>query len=304
VLSSRLWRIVGCVVVATVIAGGPASPTRADETPTFLGWSSALPPGSLAPDPGSTDDCRAGRPTCVDAVVRRMQKQLNAFGCSHQSPFAITYLRVTQAVRSALDVTGFFVDPGYVAREDQVFADMYFQAYANWSAGTGPLPEAWRIAFDAARNERVGSATNVMLGINAHVNRDLPFMLYQVGLVAPDGSSRKYDHDQINPILNSVQLPIVREIARRLDPTIDDANAPGTLDDTALFQPLEAWREEAWRNAERLAAAPTQEAREDIARQIEAAAAGEAVLLRDAGSYPPLLNAAEIRNAYCATHFA
>jgi hypothetical protein len=292
------------VLVATAIAVVPASPSRADETPAFLGWSAALPPGGLAPDPGSTDDCRAGRPACVDMVARRMQKQLDAFRCSHQSPFAITYLRVTQEVRSAVDVSGFFADPGYVAREDQVFADMYFQAYANWSTGTGPLPEAWRIAFDAARDQRVGPATNVMLGINAHVNRDLPFMLYNVGLVAPDGSTRKPDHDQINRVLNSVQLPIVYEIARRLDSSMDDTNAPGTLDDTALFQPLAAWREEAWRNAERLAAAPTRAAREDVARQIEAAAALEAVLLRDAGSYLPLSNAAAIRNAYCATHFS
>jgi len=292
------------VLVVAVTVAALAAPAYADEPPIFLGWSSALPPGALAYEPGSTNECRAGRPTCVDKVIRRLRDDLDAFRCSHHSPFAVTYLRVTEAVRLALDDPGFFADARFVAREDQVFADLYFQAYANWRTGTGPLPEAWRIAFDAARDKRVRPGTNVLLGINAHVNRDLPFMLYLVGLVAPDGTSRKGDHDQINPLLNSVQLPIVREIARRLDPTVDDANTPGTLDDTALFQPLQAWREEAWRNAERLAAAPTAAARDDVARQIEAAAAARARLLRDAGSYLPLSNAAAIRDQYCATHFA
>ena len=301
---SRLRRLLCRLTVVVPVAAVLAAPARAEETPLFLGWSSQLPPGYAAPDAASADDCRAGRPSCVDKVARRMEQQLDALGCSHLSPFAITYLRVTQGVRQAVGDPGAFADPAFVAREDQVFADLYFQAYANWSSGAGPVPEAWRIAFDAAQNERVGASTNVLLGINAHVMRDLPFMLYAVGLVAPDGTSRKPDHDGINPVLNAVQLPIVREIARRLDPTMDDTNAPGTLDDTVLFQPLAAWREEAWRNAQRLAAAPTPADRDAVAQQIEAAAAAEARVLRVAGGYLPLTGAAKVRDAYCATHFA
>ena len=102
------------------------------------------------------------------------------------------------------------------------------------------------------------SATgDLLLGINAHVQRDLPLVLYAVGLVRPDGTSRKADHDRVNVILNRVTDDILAEIARRFDPTVDDTNLPTTLDDAALFQLLAAWREKAWRNAELLATAPT-----------------------------------------------
>ena len=114
-------------------------------------------------------------------------------------------------------------------------------------------------------------------------------MLYWVGLVAPDGSSRKPDHDRVDNILNRVADDILAEIARRFDPTVDDTNLPTTLDDFTLFQILAGWREKAWRNAEALAAAPTPAARElVVAAQIETDAATEASAIVAATHYPPL----------------
>jgi hypothetical protein len=37
----------------------------------------------------------------------------------------------------------------------------------------------------------VTGSGDLLLGISAHVNRDLPFVLASLGLVAPDGTSRK-----------------------------------------------------------------------------------------------------------------
>ena len=115
------------------------------------------------------------------------------------------------------------------------------------------VPPAWRVAFDAARDRAVSANGNLLLGINAHVQRDLPFVLYSVGLVRPDGGSRKPDHDRVNRILNRVTDDIIAEVARRFDPSIEDTNAPTTLDDFVLFQSIVSWREMAWRNAELLA---------------------------------------------------
>ena len=115
------------------------------------------------------------------------------------------------------------------------------------------------------------SATgDLLLGINAHVQRDLPLVLYAAGLVRPDGTSRKSDHDRVNVILNRVTDDVLAEIARRFDPTVDDTNLPTSLDEATLFQLLAAWREKAWRNAELLAAAPTPAARGLIVAAIEA----------------------------------
>ena len=53
------------------------------------------------------------------------------------------------------------------------------------------VPRAWAIAFGAADERAMSAAGNLALGINAHVQRDLPFVLAAIGLVKPDGSSRK-----------------------------------------------------------------------------------------------------------------
>ena len=53
--------------------------------------------------------------------------------------------------------------------------------------GRALVPEAWRIAFDAADHETVATLGDILLGMNAHISRDLPFALARTGLVEPDG---------------------------------------------------------------------------------------------------------------------
>ena len=183
-----------------------------------------------------------------------------------------------------------------------MFARYYFEAYDDWSAGRlAAVPPAWAIAFRAADQRAVSAAGNIVLGINAHVQRDLPFVLAAIGIVNPDGSSRKPDHDQVNVFLNRVADDLYPEIARRFDPTIDDSELPGTADNFAEFQVIPTWREIAWRNAERLVSAPSAEARARVAAEIEAYAASQAETLRASYQYG-LLGSSAARDAYCAAH--
>ena len=73
---------------------------------------------------------------------------------------------------------------------------------------------------------------NVFLGMDAHVNRDLPFVLEPIGLVKPDGTSRKADHDRVNDFLTAVNQYLLSEAARYLDPSLDDGDIPGTSSTT------------------------------------------------------------------------
>ena len=285
--------------------GWPAAASAED--PPFVGWTALLPALSLPYDPTSPDDCIAGRVQCVDKTVREMTRRFEplAGSCDHNAIFALTYLRVTEEYRRTVESRTFFDDTAFVNHEDVVFARYYFAAYDAWKAGERAyVPPAWRIALDAANNRSVSAYGNLLLGINAHVQRDLPFVVYSLGMVKPDGTSRKLDHDRVNQILNRVTDDVIAEIARRFDPTIDDSNLPTTLDDFGLFQTIVSWRESAWRNAELLAVAPTPQARELVAQEIEAAAASQARVIRAAAAYPPLLGGSGARDAFCATHWA
>jgi hypothetical protein len=138
--------------------------------------------------------------------------------------------------------------------------------------------------------------------MNAHINRDLPFVLAAVGLVAPDGSSRKPDFDAVEKWLYTATEPLLKEFAARFDPTIDDADDPLGLSNLATFQMVSAWREGAWRNAEALVSAPTPAARAQVAASIEAGATQTAKTLLATESYTPPLTSAGPRDQWCAAH--
>ena len=297
-------RRVAYVLALTVVllAARPAAAPAQD--PHFVGWPTLLPAFATRYAPSSADDCVAGRIQCVDAVLRQMNRRFDplAASCDHDAIFALAYLRTTEEYRRAVQEPGFFTDPAFINHEDAVFAAFYFAAYDAWHSGAqASVPAAWRIAFDAAAKREVTASGNLSLGINAHIQRDLPFVLAAIGLVKPDGSSRKPDHDKVNEFLNRVSDGLIAEIARRFDPTIDDGNLPTEADDLAIFQLIPTWRETAWRNAERLAAARTDADRARVAAEIEAYAASQAHLLREPARYPPGMGSAA-RDAFCATH--
>jgi hypothetical protein len=296
----RVIRLGALVALVFLLTAGAA---RAED-PLFLGWTTLAPALTTEYDPSSENDCAAGRTRCVDAVIREMERRFRplAGSCDHDAIFSLTYLRTTEEYRRAIEDPAFFEDTRFVNHEDVVFARYYFEAYDDWSAGRlSAVPQAWAIAFRAADQRAVSAAGNVVLGINAHVQRDLPFVLAAIGMVKPDGSSRKPDHDQVNVFLNRVADDLYPEIARRFDPTIDDSELPGTADNFAEFQVIPTWREIAWRNAERLVSAPSAEARARVAAEIEAYAASQAETLRASYQYG-LLGSSAARDAYCAAH--
>ncbi len=281
--------VVGALVAASALT---ASPVAADEEPLFIPWSTLLPSFTTGYDPTSANDCVSGHVRCVRSVIREMEQRFDplAAACDHNAMFALTYLRTTEQYLESATQPGFFTDPAFINHQDAVFARYYFEAWDAYRAGdVGATPPAWRVAFDAADGRKVSGLGNLLLGMSAHVNRDLPLVLADIGLVKPDGSSRKPDHDKVNEFLNLVMEPLLDEAAARFDATVDDAQYDGaTLDETAFLQLLVAWREQAWRNAEALVNAPTEAARQLVLAEIERVAQVEAHLIVLATGYSGL----------------
>lgn len=290
-------------VVAIVISGWLAPTTAAD--PPFVGWSTLIPALTFRYEPTNSDVCVAGRTECVTKTIRQMQKRFDglASSCSHQAVFALAYLRTTQAYLEYSTEPGFLADRTFVNHEDAAFAQMYLNAFDDWAAGRlDRVPPAWRIALGAAAGQQVNGLGNLLLGMNAHVNRDLPFVLATIGLTRPDGGSRKPDHDQINVVLNHVIGPLVDEAAARFDPQIPVLNTPFGVGYTAVLQTLVLWREQAWRFAEQLVSAPDRTARDAVSEQIETYAAATAKAVVAATAYRPPATTSSIRDQFCAAH--
>ena len=132
---------------------------------------------------------------------------------------------------------GFFQDTPWVNHEDAVFARYYFDAYDNWLAGNrSQVPQAWLIAFDSAKDRRTTGSGDLLLGMSAHINRDLPFTLAAVGMVTAEGESRKADHDKVDEFLNMVIEPMLAELAARFDPDTVNIKTPFGVGNAAVFQ--------------------------------------------------------------------
>jgi hypothetical protein len=251
--------------------------------PFSYGWTSHLP---AWPDEdhlrSAATDCPPGKVQCVDQVIREMTRRYDRLGCDHAAAFAMTYLLTTEEYRRAVEDPHFFSDNAFLNHQDAVFAAVYFDAIDDWRRDRlEQVPPAWRIALDAHDRQVDNGLGDVLLGMNAHIRRDLPFVLAAIGMVQPDGTSRKADHDRVNVFLERVQAEIREELARRHDPTVSAAGVPGTnLDEVGTFHLIQVWREEAWRKAELLVAAPTPEAHDRVARYIEADAAMSALAIR------------------------
>ncbi|MBX6390900.1 MAG: hypothetical protein IRZ08_18245 [Frankia sp.] len=226
-----------------------------------------------------------------------------AASCDHRALFALAYLRTTEEYERAAAEPGFFRDPALVNVEDVFFAAYYFKAYDDWAAGrTAAVPAAWRIAFTAAENRSVSGLGDLLLGMNAHITRDLPYVLVGLGLVGPDGQSRHADHLKVNVFLDRVIAPLLDEAAARFDPTINNVESPYGITYDAFMALIATWREIAWTNAVLLAAANTPLLRTVAQNTIELTSATLATTVRATFLYTPRL--ADTRDQYCATHNA
>lgn len=135
----------------------------------------------------------------MDARLDRMPPERTA-----QRVFLDTYRRTTIAVGKAI-ADAQFEDPEWVEQWDVAFADLYLEALELDLAGSHEVPRPWRLAFDAP--ESLPALRHVLLGINAHINYDLPQALLAVISDAEFGDPvvmgrRQRDHERIDSVLS------------------------------------------------------------------------------------------------------
>jgi hypothetical protein len=141
----------------------------------------------------------------VADLLRRMERQLAELTAAGDPArfFLGTYLRTTRAVATAIDAGG-FDDAAWVAHWDVVFADLYLDALAAHRRDPESAPQTWRRAFGA--DPGLPPEAHVLLGMNAHINVDLPQAL--IAVIPPEDfadaavcARRRRDHQRIDAIL-------------------------------------------------------------------------------------------------------
>ncbi len=297
-MKSRIRPIVAaCAVALALPAAAAARPAP------YIPWPDALPglPTLRNPQPAPSAGCTDLKIDCVEGNLGHLTTLQNELGCNHLGIFAATYRITTQTFRDTM-VSGSprFADPAWGIAIDSAFHDYYFNPLSAWQAGK-PVPGAWRIAFQTAASGDANATVDLALGINAHVQRDLPYVLATEGLHTRSGASRKHDWDQYNIFLDRAYGPIVQYIAAHYDPTVSLTNPDTIFDGETAVQIFSVWREEAFRNAEGLLNARTPAARRRVERSIEAVATNTARVI---AGVPTIPGYRAVRDAFCASHNA
>jgi len=168
----------------------------------------------------------------IDELIARMAAllgPLQAAGDQRQY-FHATYQRTTIAVADELKRGG-FTDTEWVEQWDVAFADLYLDALQTALAGGEPT-RPWAIAFGAPAG--LPALRHVLLGMNAHINYDLPQALLAV--ITDEQfddpvllARREADHRAIDNVLAS-------RVAAE-DDELTSASGPSTLLDR-LLRPL------------------------------------------------------------------
>jgi hypothetical protein len=215
----------------------------------------------------------------VAALVARMGELLEPLEADRDPArfFLAVYLRTTVAVGEAIDADD-FEDPAWVEEWDVDFAGLYLDALTAHRRDPASAPRPWRLAF-GARPELPPEA-HVLLGMNAHINLDLPQSLVRVIPPAEFDDParldlRRRDHERIDRVLASRVAAEDGELHRaggrrtRLDRLLAPVNR------TASQVLLRESRRKVWANAGQLDAARRRGAEDSASRlaDLEAAAA-------------------------------
>jgi hypothetical protein len=191
----------------------------------------------------------------IDEVIERMTALAEELRQEEDGrlPFHNTYLRTTEAVAQALR-DGFFADPEWVGRWDVAFARLYLDALDAGRHGE-QVPEPWAVAFRAAAAQPdLPAVRHVLLGMNAHINYDLPQALLAVISDAEFGdpqvrARREADHRRIDEVL-SVRVGAEDAELQQMEPAAtwqDRVLQP--LNRMATRRFLRESREKVWANA-------------------------------------------------------
>lgn len=182
----------------------------------------------------------------VALALRRLNHHLERTSLGGLVYFNKTYLIITQNVRRAV-ADGRFEHPDFLRHFDTRFAFYYFSALRRYLESK-PAPPAWQRAFEASRSGRVSPIIAMALGVNAHVNNDIPQVLQDTKAM----ETHRRDYNLVNKIIRDS----VNEVLDGLDATTHVLDPKRRLLKPLYKRVMDIviarWRVKAWKHFERL----------------------------------------------------
>ena len=123
--------------------------------------------------------------------------------------FPALYSRVTERIGASI-ADGTFQDGPGLDRFATRFASHYVEAAHDHVPG----PQCWQASWNVAADPRLLIVQHLLLGINAHVNYDLPRAVVEVADERGDLLSIRHDFDAVNDVLAATYVDVVKDLNR------------------------------------------------------------------------------------------
>lgn len=187
----------------------------------------------------------------IDAIIQRLDVLVaDARARRHRYGFfAAMYRQTTKAVKRGAEA-GSFDDDERMARFVALFAGRYLEAARLWQGGQ-PTTRSWRMAFQTTDSRDAIILQHLLLGMNAHINLDLPIV---AATLCPGDAivGLRADFGRINDILQGLLDPVQNCISR-YSPLLHVLWDLGQADDAVLNFSIRIARDDAWKQAVTLA---------------------------------------------------
>ena len=188
------------------------------------------------------------------------------------------YRLMTRNMLDAIEAERFH-DGVWVSHLLERFAHYYFAALERFEQDPPDTPPVWKLAFDATHNKEVMTLQHLLLGVNAHINFDLIFSLYDLlhdewaALTPEQREQRHADHELVNRIIGETTDEVQDTVVERLSPWTNLLDVLlGPMDEWLTSKLISHWREDVWETAVRYVEVADEETRADLRRHIEESA--------------------------------
>lgn len=187
-----------------------------------------------------TDDIHSVEDVLVHMNI--LDKELKNTNLSSLRSFNTTYYIITKNVFSKLN-TGYFKHDKLMREFDVVFAKYYFRALKAYISGM-PCPDAWKECFQACEKNDSWQFVYMALGVNAHVNNDLAFALYDCIKI----HKFKSDYDKVNDVISDSVKEVIEHLHEYSHLADGLEKKLQIIYSIFLNVIIRNWRKDAWNN--------------------------------------------------------
>lgn len=192
----------------------------------------------------------------------------------HRYIFLSCYSLMTGNMIKAIENNEFH-DSKWVTKLLELFSEYYFDGLECYECGNNKAL-VWHEVYETTKKDKLLELQYLMIGVNAHINYDLVFTLYDMlspewsRLTEEERSKRYEDHCHVNKVIAATIDRVQDEILEPSAPYLDWIDkAFGRLDEYILSKVISNWREDVWINCHKLLAVNSQEERETLRLEIE-----------------------------------